>query len=43
MRAIASSVIRASATSLDPERRSSNFEIFGLDFMVDADYRVWLI
>jgi hypothetical protein len=43
MRATAVSAIRASAVSLDPQRRSNNFEVFGLDFMIDADYRVWLI
>ncbi len=28
---------------LNPERRRSCFEIFGYDFMLDADFNVWLI
>jgi hypothetical protein len=43
MKATATSVIHASALSLDPQRRNNNFEVFGLDFMIDAEYRVWLI
>lgn len=43
MNAIATSAIHASALSLDPHKRTNNFEVFGLDFMIDADYKVWLI
>jgi hypothetical protein len=43
MRAIARDVIHASALNIDPGRRANNFELFGLDFMVDASYDVWLI
>lgn len=43
MKAIATSAIHASALSLDPQKRTNNFEVFGLDFMIDADYKVWLI
>lgn len=43
MKAIATDIIRASALNIDPVRRVNNFEIFGLDFMVDANYEVWLI
>jgi tubulin polyglutamylase TTLL1 len=28
---------------MDPQRLGSNFEIFGLDFMVDAEFKPWLI
>lgn len=28
---------------LDPHRRVSSFEIFGYDFMIDDDFRVYLI
>lgn len=28
---------------MDPERRKNNFEVFGLDFMIDEQLNVWLI
>ena len=28
---------------IDSKRKGNNFEIFGLDIMVDADLRPWLI
>jgi hypothetical protein len=28
---------------VDPKRRQNCFEIFGYDFMIDADFRVYLI
>lgn len=28
---------------MDPSKRENNFEIFGLDFMIDEAYNVWLI
>ncbi len=43
MKATATSAIHASALNLDPQRRANNFEVFGLDLMIDADYKVWLI
>ena len=30
-------------TQLNPNRRRNNFELFGYDFMIDEDFRVWLI
>lgn len=30
-------------TQLNPNRRRNNFELFGYDFMLDEDFRVWLI
>lgn len=29
--------------NLDPERLRDNFEIFGLDFMIDNEFKPWLI
>lgn len=28
---------------IDPERRQNNFEIFGIDIMIDESYKCWLI
>lgn len=33
----------ACSGSIDPEFRNNNFEIFGLDFMIDAEFNLWLI
>jgi hypothetical protein len=35
MREIATDVIRANYLNIDKDRRMNNFEIFGLDFMID--------
>jgi len=43
MKQVASDAIRASALNIDPVRRVNNFEIFGLDFMIDENYSTWLI
>lgn len=43
MKKIATDILRAAASKVDPHRRRNNFELLGLDFMVDASYKVWLI
>ena len=30
-------------TQLNPNKRKNVFEIFGYDFLIDEDFRVWLI
>jgi hypothetical protein len=35
--------VKASFQFLHPERRVNNFEIFGFDFMIDANFKPWLI
>ncbi len=29
--------------NLNPNNRSGTFELFGFDFLIDEDFRVWLI
>lgn len=43
MKSIATEAIRAAYNHIDPRRRLNNFEILGLDLMVDSDFRPWLI
>lgn len=43
MKQIAADSLRASAGALDPSRRGYNFELFGLDFMIDGQFSPWLI
>jgi tubulin---tyrosine ligase len=43
MKKIATDAIHASAQNMDPLRKVNNFEVFGMDFMIDANYHVWLI
>ena len=40
---IASDAVKASFQYLDPARKGNNFEIFGFDFMIDANFKPWLI
>ncbi|XP_031505815.1 uncharacterized protein LOC116268178 [Nymphaea colorata] len=43
MKAIALDAVKATYLQLDPNSLEHNFEIFGLDFMIDCNYDVWLI
>lgn len=43
MQKITTDIVRACSGSIDPDLHSNNFEIFGLDFMIDADFNLWLI
>ncbi len=43
MKEIASLAVRSAWPALNKEGRDKNFEIFGLDFMIDEDFAPWLI
>jgi hypothetical protein len=43
MKRIALDAVKSCYTLLDPNKTLHNFEIFGLDFMIDANLKVWLI
>lgn len=43
MKSVALDAIKATYLQLDPNRTEHNFQIFGLDFMIDQAYNVWLI
>ena len=34
---------RAVSNKIDPNRLNNSFELFGYDFMIDEDFRVYLI
>jgi tubulin monoglycylase TTLL3/8 len=36
-------VFRATFDKLDPKRRQNTFEVFGLDFMIDDEFKLYLI
>jgi hypothetical protein len=35
--------IRAVYLKVDPKRRTNTFELFGYDFMLDEDFKIYLI
>ena len=43
MKEIATDTIKATYLQMDPDQTEHNFEIFGLDFMIDVQLNVWLI
>ena len=43
MKGIALDAIKATYAQLDPKRLEHNFELLGLDFMIDSKFNVWLI
>lgn len=40
MKAIAKNAVCAAYGKIDPNRFSNSFELFGLDFMIDANFKV---
>lgn len=36
-------VIKANYLNLDKDRKRDNFELFGFDFMIDRDFKPYLI
>lgn len=43
MESIALSAVEATYSLLDPARKENNFELIGLDFMIDENFKPWLI
>ena len=43
MKEIATDSFKSSYLQFDPDSMEHNFEVFGLDFMIDQDFKVWLI
>ena len=43
MKEIATDAIKSTYLWMDPDQSQHNFEIFGLDFMIDSQFAVWLI
>lgn len=43
MKQITTELIHASFSFLDPQRKNNNFELFGMDFMIDSKFKPYLI
>jgi tubulin monoglycylase TTLL3/8 len=43
MKKLATEVIRSVYTKINPSKKEFTFEIFGLDFLIDENFKVWLI
>jgi len=43
MKDLATDVFLSAKNSINPSKRRNSFEFFGFDFMIDEDFRVWLI
>lgn len=43
MRRIATEAMQAAGNSMDPRKLQHNFELFGLDFLIDSNFKPWLI
>lgn len=43
MKEITTDLIHASFSFLDPERKNYNFELYGMDFMINSKFEPFLI
>lgn len=43
MREIALTAFKSVYWKIDPSKREHNFEVFGLDFMIDENFKPWLL
>ena len=43
MKAICLDAVKSVFIKIAPERFKHNFEIFGMDFMIDSEFNPWLI
>lgn len=43
MKDIAIDCILSAKSTMNPSKRRNSFELFGFDFMIDEDFRIWLI